>query len=103
MANETMYTYLEPRVGSRYRQLFLRGRKLRAEVLYRATIGPEARTPHEVADDFGVPLKAVHEAIRYCHANEDLLRQERDEVLADLHARGLDKLPIVLADDVPDA
>jgi hypothetical protein len=59
MAVHITYKFLEPRPASNYRQLFLRGRNLRAEVLYRATIGPEPRTPAEVAHDYGVPLEAV--------------------------------------------
>jgi hypothetical protein len=53
MALQTTYQFLEPRAESNYRQLFVRGRSLRAETLYRATIGAEPRTPEEVAADFG--------------------------------------------------
>src|SRR5262245_64603378 len=91
MALQTIYQFLEPRVESNYRQLFVRGRSLRAEILYRATIGAEPRVPEEVAADFGVPLAAVYEAVHYCLHHEDLLRQEREVVLADVRARGLDK------------
>jgi hypothetical protein len=67
----------------------------RAETLYRATIGAEPRTPEEVAADFRVPLAVVHEAAHYCLHNEELLRQEREAVLADIRARGLDEPPYV--------
>lgn len=103
MAVHTTYQFLEQRMGSNYRQLFIRGRNLRAENLYRATIGPEPRTPEEVADDFAVPLEAVYEAIHYCRHHEELLRQEREAVLADIHARGLDKPPYVPTAGTPDA
>lgn len=53
MALQTTYQFLEPRAESNYRQLFVCGRSLRAETLYRATIGAEPRTPEEVAADFG--------------------------------------------------
>ena len=99
MALQTTYQFLEPRSGSNYRQWFLKGRKIRAEILYRATVGPEPRTPEEIAHDFGVPIEAVHEAIHYCLHNEALLRQEREEVLSDIQARGLDKPPFVPVDD----
>jgi hypothetical protein len=39
-----------------------------------------------VAQDFEVPLEAVHEAIHYCTRNEDLLRREREEELARVRA-----------------
>ena len=66
MALQTTYQFLESRAESNCHQLCVRGRSLRAETLYRATIGAEPRTPEEVAADFGVPLAAVHEAVHYC-------------------------------------
>ena len=95
MTLQTTYQFLEPCAKSNQRQLFVRGRSLRAETLYRATIGSEPRTPDEVAADFGVPLAAVHEAIRYSLHEEELLRQEREAGLADIRARGLDKPPYI--------
>jgi uncharacterized protein (DUF433 family) len=91
MNESNSYQFLEPRRGSNYRQLFVKGRRIRAEVLYRETVGPQPRTPAEVARDFDVPLEAVLEAIHYCEHNEDLLRKERDEDWADIRARGLDR------------
>jgi hypothetical protein len=38
---------------------------------------------------YDVPVDAVLEAIDYCTHNEELLRQEREEDLADLRTRGL--------------
>ena len=93
MAVHITYKFLEPRPASNYRQLFLRGRNLRAEILYRATIGPEPRTPEEVAHDYGVPLEAVEEAAHYCLHHEARLRQEREEVFADIWRQGLDQPP----------
>ncbi len=92
------YTHLSSRQGSNYRQFFVNGTRIRAETLYRETVGADPRTPQQVADDFGVPLEAVLESIRYCEENENLLRQEREEDLADIRARGLDKPPLVPAD-----
>ena len=87
MRGTTGYAHLGPREGSRYHQYFLEGRNLRAETLYRATLGPEPMTPEEVAQDYDVPAEAVHEAIRYCQENEELLRQEREADWADSQAR----------------
>ena len=52
MATQVQYQYLEPRPRSHYRQLWVKGRHLRAEVLYRCTVGVEPRTPEEVAQDY---------------------------------------------------
>ena len=84
------YVHLAPREGSRYRQLFVKGRNLRAETLYRATVGPELRTPEDVARDYDVPVEAVQEAIQYCLGNASLLQGEREEDWAESRSRGLD-------------
>jgi uncharacterized protein (DUF433 family) len=65
MATQMQYQYLEPRSRSNYRQLWIKGRHIRAEVLYRLTIGAEPRTPEEVAQDYDLPVAAVLEAIDY--------------------------------------
>jgi uncharacterized protein (DUF433 family) len=78
MSDPNSYKCLEPRPCSNYRQLFIKGRRIRAEVLYRETVGEDPRTPEEVARDFDVPLEAVQEAIHYCVHNEEFLRQERE-------------------------
>ena len=93
MAGHPPYKFLEPRPGSNYRQLFLRGRNLLAEVVYRATMGPEPRTPDEVAQDYGIPREAVDEAVAYCRRHADLLQHEREDVLTDIRQRGLDTPP----------
>jgi hypothetical protein len=98
---EPEYRYLAPRPGSNYRQYYLKDRrKIRAEILYRMTVGPEPRTPEQVATDYKVPVEAVREAIEYCVLNEGLLREERDRETADLRARGLDRPPFVPPDFV---
>ena len=61
--NEHQYKFLEARPCSNYRQLFIKGRKIRAEVIYRETVGEEPQTLEEVARDYNIPLEAVQEAI----------------------------------------
>lgn len=86
MSTTTTYQYLEPRPGSSYRQLFIKGTRIRAEIIFSAAYqrgDEDDRSPEQVAEDFGIPLEAVHEAIRYCeskpveiaydHRQEDLL------------------------------
>jgi hypothetical protein len=102
MADNHEYKYLTRYYGSSYKQYFYKERKIRAETLYRETVGPEPRTPEEVARDYDVPVEAVHEAIHYCLHNEDLLREERDREWANIRARGLDKPPFVPPDYQPE-
>lgn len=102
MADETQYKYLAPRYGSSYRQYFLKGSKVRAETLYSETVGPEARTPEQVAEDFEVPVEAVYESIRYCQENEALIHQEIDEETARIRELGWDKPPYAPPDYKPE-
>jgi uncharacterized protein (DUF433 family) len=82
MSTTFSYKFLEPRPKSSYRQLFIKGTRIRAELVYRAHINvEEPMTPEEVAADYGVPLSAVREAIKYCRSNPpeiaaDLAREE---------------------------
>lgn len=96
------YQHLERRPDSNYKQLFVKGRRIRAQVLYRLTVGEDPRTPEEVARDYELPLEVVQEAIHYSQHNEGLLRQERDQELEMIRRRGLDKPPLVPADFRPE-
>jgi uncharacterized protein (DUF433 family) len=86
---ETQYQHLEPRPGSNYRQLFLKGRRIRAAVVEQAIHGPDPFTPEEFATEYEVPLAAVLEALDYVAQNHPLIEQERDHEAARLRARGL--------------
>jgi uncharacterized protein (DUF433 family) len=87
----TQYQYLEARPGSNYRQLFLKGRRIRTAVVYEAIHGPDAYAPDEFAREYGVPLESVLEALEYVAKNLPLIEAERDREAADVHARGLDR------------
>jgi uncharacterized protein (DUF433 family) len=89
MVETIEYIHLAPREGSAYQQYFIRGRNLRAETLYRATVGPEPMTPDDVARDYDVPVEAVREAIHYCIRNAALLQREREEDWTESQTRGL--------------
>jgi hypothetical protein len=93
MADRTEYKYLHPKWGgSNYRQLFVNGR-IRAEVLYRETVGLEPLTPEEVAREYNLPVEAVVEAIDYCGKNPEILDADRAMEEATIKAYGLDKWP----------
>lgn len=97
MERQVHYTHLEPRPGSHYQQLWIKGRRIRAEVIYRLTVGVEPRTPEEVAQDYDLPIEAVYEAIEYAIHNQELLQAERAREEARLKQLGLDKPPFVPA------
>jgi uncharacterized protein (DUF433 family) len=91
------YQHLELRPGSNYRQLWVKDRHMRAEVLYRLTVGPEPRTPEEIAEDYDLPLDVVREAIEYSMQHKDLLDAERAREEHRMRSAGLDRPPHVPA------
>ncbi len=95
------YKFLEPRQRSSYRQLWVKGRHMRAEVLYRYTVGPKPQTPEEVAKDYDLPVEAVLEAIDYCIKNKELLDEERARGDARMKELGLDQPRYSPADQSP--
>src|SRR5688572_10795790 len=81
--NAPNWNYLAPNPKSAYRQLFVKGTRIRARVLYGlAMSAEEPMRPEEIAADYELPLEAVLEAIAYCQTNppeiaEDFAREER--------------------------
>jgi uncharacterized protein (DUF433 family) len=103
MMTHMQYQYLEPHPSSNYCQLWVKGRHIRAEVLYRLTVGTEPRTPQEVAQDYDLPVEAVQEAIDYAVRNQELLDAERADEACKMQQLGLDKSPFVPANNVTNA
>ena len=79
----TTWQYLAPNPKSCYKQLFVKGTRIRARVLYGMYMSAEEpMTPEEIATESNVALEAVKEAIAYCQSNppeidEDFKREER--------------------------
>jgi uncharacterized protein (DUF433 family) len=82
-STSTTWHFLAPNPTSCYKQLFVKGTRLRARVLYGMFMSAEEpMTPEEIAAEFKLPLEAVREAIAYCQAKppeiaEDFAREER--------------------------
>lgn len=78
----TPWQYLEPRPKSAYRQLFVRGTRIRAEVVYGMHMSEaEPMSPEVIAQEYNLPVAAVREAIAYCELkppeiDEDWRREE---------------------------
>ena len=79
----TAWKYLEANPKSAYKQLFLKGRRIRARDLYGMFMSAEEpMTPPEIAADYNLPIEEVEEAIAYCQTDppeirEDFEREER--------------------------
>src|SRR3954447_13437125 len=77
------WKYLAANPKSAYKQLFIKGRRIRARDLYGMFMSAEEpMTPQEIAADYGLPLEVVQEAIAYCQTDpseikEDFAREER--------------------------
>src|SRR6476660_7926880 len=65
----TSYFHLAPNPRSAYRQLFVKGTRVRARVLYGWYAREEPMAPEEIARDFNLPVEAAREAIAYCESN----------------------------------
>ena len=82
-STNTTWKHLVPNPKSAYTQLFIRGTRIRARVLYGLYMSDEEpMTPEEIAADFSLPLEAVQEAIAYCQSDppeikKDFEREER--------------------------
>lgn len=79
----TTWKCLVPNPKSAYKQLFIRGGRIRALVLYGWYACEEPMTPEEIASEFQLPVQAVLEAIAYCESNPPELLEDyaRDETL----------------------
>ena len=100
MPDPAQYRYLRVKRGSNYRQLAVNGR-IRAEILYRQTVGTEPLTPGQVAQEYGLPVEAVLEAIHYCEENREVLDADRAMEDASIKAHGLDRWPHAPKDSKP--
>lgn len=77
------WKYLERNPRSTYRQLYIKDTKFTARTLYGQMVGEDARSPEQIAADFGIPLEAVLEAIEYCESKPPEIDQDYryDELL----------------------
>jgi uncharacterized protein (DUF433 family) len=71
------WVYLASNPKSAYKQLFIKGTRIRAEVVYRLSVGREPMTAEEIAEDYGLPLEAVKEAIAYTASGPPEIEADR--------------------------
>ncbi|MGK7931978.1 MAG: hypothetical protein AB4041_11170 [Microcystaceae cyanobacterium] len=87
-SSQFQWQYLEKRKGSRRKQLYLKGKRLRASIVYSDMIVNEM-TLEEAADNWDLPIEAVNECIQYCETHQDLLKEEADSERRYLEDRGI--------------
>jgi uncharacterized protein (DUF433 family) len=82
------WKYLAPKAGSAYKQLFIKGTRIMARVLYGMYMSDELpRTPEEIAAAYDLPLEAVQEAIAYCQSDPPEIRQDWEREEAHIRSR----------------
>jgi uncharacterized protein (DUF433 family) len=90
-APAAQWQYLAPNPKSAYKQLFIKGTRIRAEAVYGLTVdGSEPLSPEEVAAEYGLPLEAVREAVAYCQSNPPEVARDHAAEEALLAATGMD-------------
>jgi uncharacterized protein (DUF433 family) len=72
------WTYLVARPHPWRRQLYVKGRRLRASTVW-MDMQTNSMTPEQAADNWDLPLAAIEEIIRYCESHQELLALEADE------------------------
>lgn len=82
------WKYLVERPHAWRRQLYVKGRKLRAFTVWMDMLGNDM-TREEAADDWDLPLEAIDEIVSYCRQNEALLKAEADEERHRLLTKGV--------------
>ncbi len=86
----TKWQYLERDPYSSYRQLSIKGRRIRARTLYGAYMSDEEpQTIEQIAEDYDLPIDAVKEAIAYCDSDPPEIRLDFALEQATMEALGM--------------
>lgn len=86
----TTWKHLAPKPGSKYRQLFVKGRNVSARSLYGCYArDDEPMSVEQIAADRQLPIEVVQEAIAYCESDPPELARDFAMETALLDARGM--------------
>ena len=75
---KTQWQYLEHRPHPWRQQLYIKGKRIKASVIYSDMI-VNNETPAEAAENWDLPLAAIEELIEYCQSHQELLEREAAE------------------------
>lgn len=89
------FKYLIERPHSSSRQLFVKGRRLQASIVYDSMVANKM-TPEQTAKNWDLPVEVVYECVDYCKENESLIRMEAEETERWLVAEGYIENPSAL-------
>jgi uncharacterized protein (DUF433 family) len=86
----TQYKFLERKPKSNYKQLFVKGTRIMARILYGQYMSEEEpRTVEQIAADYNLPVEAVREAIAYCDTDPIEIREDFAREEAIIEATGM--------------
>jgi uncharacterized protein (DUF433 family) len=86
----TQYKFLERKPKSNYKQLFVKGTRIMARILYGQYMSEEEpRTVEQIAADYNLPVDAVREAIAYCDTDPIEIREDFAREEAIMEATGM--------------
>ena len=86
----TQYKYLERKPISNYKQLFVKGTRIMARILYGQNMSEEEpRTIEQIAEDYNLPVEAVREAVAYCDTDPIEIREDFAREEAIIEATGM--------------
>jgi uncharacterized protein (DUF433 family) len=89
---QTQWTYLEPNPKSAYKQLFVKGTRIRARILYgEAMSEQEPQTAEQIAANYGLSVEAVKEAIAYCKSSPPEIEDDFQREEALMEATGMNE------------
>jgi hypothetical protein len=86
--NLPKWLYLVEHAHPWKKQLFVKGRKLPAASVWTAMIANKLSVD-EAADNWDLPVEAIHEILEYCENNKVLLEMDANEELRRLEEKGI--------------
>ncbi|WP_199249573.1 hypothetical protein [[Phormidium] sp. ETS-05] len=89
------WQYLVERPHPWRRQLYIKGRKLLASTVWQDTIANQM-SPEEAAENWELPIPAIHEVFRYCETHQELLAMEASEERCRLEEQGVSLEPKIV-------
>ncbi len=92
---QTEWQYLEVRPNSWRKQLYIKGRKLRARTVWSDML-VNGDSPSDAADNWELPIQAIFEVIDYCESNQALLEQEAEMERQYLEEKGVKLEPRIV-------
>jgi len=87
---QTRWKHLERDTKSVYRQLSVKGRRIKARTLYGLFMNAEEpQSIEEIAKAYDVSIDAVKEAIEYCQSDPPEMREDQELDEQSMRARGM--------------